>query len=72
MRTAAQLRHGERGTVTGFSNSEMSLKLMEMGVLPGQEIEFKFAAPFNGPRCFLVRGYQLSLRINEAEAISID
>lgn len=72
MRTAAQLKPGEKGTVTGFSDSQLSLKLIEMGVLPGQEIEFQFAAPFNGPRCFKVRGYHLSLRVNEAEAISLN
>ena len=72
MRTAAQLGPGEKGIVKGFSDSELSLKLIEMGVLPGQVIEFKFAAPFNGPRCYKVKGYHLSLRINEAEAISLN
>ncbi len=72
MRTAAQLKLGEKGIVAGFSDSDMSLKLIEMGVLPGQEIQFQFAAPFNGPRCFRLRGYSLSLRLNEAEAISLN
>ena len=72
MKTAAKLKVGEKGTVAGFSDSEMSLKLMEMGVLPGQEIQFQFAAPFSGPRCFKVRGYNLSLRLNEAEAITLN
>ena len=72
MRTAAQLKPGEKGTVVGFTDSEISLKLLEMGVLPGHEIKFKFAAPFNGPMCFQVRGYSLSLRVKEAEAISLN
>ncbi len=72
MRTAAHLKPGEKAIVHSFSDDYLSIKLMEMGVLPGTEIEFQYAAPFGDPLCFRVSGYKLSLRINEAHTISLN
>lgn len=70
-RSVAQMKPGEVGTVIGFSDDFLSVKLMEMGCLPGSVILFNFAAPFGDPVCISVAGYELTLRIEEAATISI-
>ncbi len=71
MRSVATLKPGERGTVKSFNDEYLSLKLLEMGVLPGTEVEMKFAAPLGDPICIRVAGYDLSLRISEAKTIAL-
>ena len=65
------MKPGEVGTVVGFSDDFLSVKLMEMGCLPGSTILFNFAAPFGDPICISVAGYELTLRIEEAATITI-
>ena len=51
----SQLEPGQSGIIKEFTDVEMSIKLMEMGCLPGEPIR--------------VSGYQLSLRKLEASTI---
>lgn len=67
----AQMRPGEVAIVSGFTDDELGVKLMEMGCLPGSAIQLNFTAPFGDPVCVSVSGYELSLRLEEAAAISI-
>ena len=71
MKSVAGLLPGERGIVKRFNDDYVSLKLMEMGVLPGTEVEMKFCAPLGDPICIHVAGYDLSLRIEEARSIAL-
>ena len=71
MKSVAHMKPGEVGTVVGFSDDFLSVKLMEMGCLPGSTIQFNFAAPFGDPVCISVAGYELTLRIEEAATIAI-
>lgn len=71
MRSIATLKPGEKGTVKSFNDEYLSLKLLEMGVLPGTEVEMKFAAPLGDPICIKVSGYDLSLRLEEADTIAL-
>lgn len=71
MKSVAALKPGEKGIVKDFNDEYISLKLLEMGVLPGTEVEMKFAAPLGDPICIRVSGYDLSLRLNEAETITL-
>ncbi|MEO8472263.1 MAG: FeoA family protein [Chryseolinea sp.] len=70
-RNVAEMRPGEMGIVAGFTDEELSVKLMEMGCLPGAAVRFNFTAPFGDPVCISVSGYELSLRLEEAATISI-
>ncbi len=70
-RTVADLKLGEKGVICCFSDQEMSLKLLEMGCLPGSEIELSHKAPFGDPLCIKVLGYSLSLRVDEAATIKL-
>ena len=70
-KTVAQMKPGEVGIVAGFTDEHLSVKLMEMGCLPGVPVRFNFKAPFGDPVCISVSGYELSLRVEEAATISI-
>jgi ferrous iron transport protein A len=71
IKSVAEMRPGEVAIVSGFTDEELSVKLMEMGCLPGASIRFNFTAPFGDPICISVSGYELSLRKEEASTISI-
>lgn len=58
--------------ITAFESSELELKLMEMGCLPGEEIMVEQIAPLGDPISVRIAGYFLSLRKNEANQILVD
>jgi ferrous iron transport protein A len=60
---------GTIGIVKEFTDLEMSVKLMEMGCLPGSEVTISNIAPLGDPIAINVAGYQLSLRKQEASTI---
>ena len=71
--TLAELKPGECGTVHRLMGaSQGRLRLLEMGLTPGVHIKMVRAAAFGGPLDILVRGYQLSLRRDEAAFVWLD
>ncbi len=56
--------------VTG--DDTLAIRLMEMGLIEGEEIELIGAAPLGDPLEFAVRGYRLSLRANEARRVVVE
>jgi ferrous iron transport protein A len=70
-KNVAQMKPGEVGIIAGFTDEQLSVKLMEMGCLPGAPIRFNFTAPLGDPVCISVLDYELSLRLDEAATISI-
>jgi ferrous iron transport protein A len=71
MRKLSNLRKGEKGVIVDFTDKEISLKLLEMGCLPGTEVKLTAIAPLGDPLCIKLSGYCLSLRKEEAETIVI-
>ncbi len=71
MKKLSELHIGESGTIHSFENDEIFLKLMEMGCIPGEYITVEQIAPLGDPISISVAGYQLSLRMDEAESILI-
>lgn len=66
----SELRPGQCGTVQRLlGTAQRRLRLLEMGLTPGTHIKVLRAAAFGGPLDVLVRGYQLSLRREEAALI---
>ncbi|MXV16959.1 FeoA family protein [Hufsiella ginkgonis] len=65
----SQLEPGESGVIKEFTDLEMSVKLMEMGCLPGESVKVQRFAPLGDPIAITVSGYQLSLRKREASTI---
>lgn len=45
---------------------------MEMGCVPGETIKVEYIAPLGDPISISVQGYNLSLRLNEAENIFVE
>lgn len=68
----SELKVGEKATITSLEDQELVLKLMEMGFLPGEEIVVEQIAPMGDPISVMVAGYQVSLRINEADSVIVE
>jgi ferrous iron transport protein A len=71
MLTLADLKIGEKAGIIGFTDEILSLKLLEMGCLPGTEVELTHLAPFGDPIAVKVSGYTLSMRKEEAATIQV-
>jgi ferrous iron transport protein A len=72
MANLADLKIGEKGEIVGFTDDSLSLKLLEMGCLPGTEVVLTHLAPFGDPIAIRVSGsYTLSMRREEAETMLI-
>ena len=70
--TLAQLPIGSQGQVIHVDGAdEISLRLMEMGLVPGTEFTLLGAAPLGDPLELEVRGYRLSLRKSEAARVEV-
>jgi ferrous iron transport protein A len=67
----SELRIGQRGIVESFTDYELSLKLLEMGCVPGEEVELLRIAPLGDPIAISIAGYILSLRKDEAATVRI-
>jgi ferrous iron transport protein A len=68
----SDLKPGQEGIIKEFNSNEISLKLMEMGCVPGERILLEQVAPLGDPISVNVAGYHLSLRLNEAEHILVE
>ncbi len=72
MKKLSELKRGESGIIMEFVNDDIFIKLMEMGCVPGEVIKVEQVAPLGDPISISVVGYQLSLRIDEADEILVD
>ena len=73
MTDLAKLRPGDRGKITqmGITGS-LKRRLMDMGVLVGEEIKVEKIAPLGDPIEVTIKNYKLSLRKKEAEGIAVE
>ena len=67
----SELKLGQKGIIESFTDYELSLKLLEMGCIPGEVIEVIRIAPFGDPIAISISGYILSLRKDEAGTIKV-
>lgn len=70
--TVAHLKRGQRGIIKEFSADLVPLKLLEMGCLPGNEVELVQTAPFKDPMYLNVNGSHLAIRKETALQIEIE
>ena len=68
----SELEAGEKAIIVSLEDEELILKLMEMGFIPGEEIKVEQIAPLGDPISVMIAGYQVSLRINEADSIIVE
>ncbi|MDA8387574.1 MAG: FeoA family protein [Nitrospiraceae bacterium] len=73
MRLSA-LKFGQKGRITKMETVAGPLKrrLMDMGVLVGEEIVMKKVAPLGDPLEVTIKNYNLSLRKKEADGIAVE
>lgn len=71
MTTLASLHIGELAYISEESLDEIPLKLLEMGCLPGAEVELIQVAPLNDPLYICVNGSHLAIRKETAAKIQI-
>jgi len=67
----AQLQVGQKGIIDDFDIDKVPLKLLEMGCLPGNEVQLLQVAPFGDPLYLIVNDSHLAIRLETAEAITI-
>ena len=73
MPTLDQLRPGQRGRIAAIDGDPiLAQRLMEMGVLEGEEVELLGVAPLGDPVEVFVAGYRLSLRRREAACVRLE
>jgi len=69
--TIAPLHIGEMGYISEESLDSIPLKLLEMGCLPGAEVQLVQIAPLKDPLYICVNGSHLAIRKETASKIRI-
>lgn len=73
MVTLDALKEGERARVVDVMGDDaISMRLMELGLIEGEEVELVGFAPLGDPIELRIRGYRLSLRSSEARRIQVE
>lgn len=68
----ADLRRGEKAIIIEFEVELVPLKLLEMGCLPGNEVELVQIAPFHDPMYLNINGSHLAIRKETALHILVE
>lgn len=73
MQKVKELSVGDRAEIVGYEKGEnvYRQKLLSMGLTKGTDFTLKKIAPMGDPVDIEVRGYQLTLRKAEADALKI-
>lgn len=71
MLTLADLKPGETAVITHLHDNELTLKLLEMGCIPGETVTLQHIAPLGDPICVRLSGYHLLLRKREAASVEL-
>lgn len=70
--TLDELKIGEVAIVTKVSGEgALRRRLIDMGIIPRTKIEIKKIAPLGDPIEIRIRGYELSLRVEDAKNIEV-
>ena len=73
MKTLKQAKVGETVKVVKLhGEGALKCRIMDMGITKGVEIYVRKVAPLGDPIEIKVRGYELSLRKNDAELIEVE
>ena len=73
MKTLNDLPIGSRTKVVKLhGEGAVRRRIMDMGITKGAEIYVHKTAPFGDPLQLTVRGYELSIRLSDAEMIEVE
>ena len=64
---------GDKGVVVNvMAERKIKRRLFDMGITPGVEIYLRKRAPFGDPIEINLRGYELTLRLSEANCVLME
>ncbi|WP_109302737.1 FeoA family protein [Aquimarina sp. AU474] len=69
--TIANLKKGQRALIKEITSDIIPLKLLEMGCLPGNEVQLLQMAPFECPIYLNINGSHLAIRKEIAAQIEV-
>jgi ferrous iron transport protein A len=72
LKRLSQVSIGQKAIIRSFDKDEIFLKLMEMGCVPGEFVTIDQVAPLGDPISISIAGYNLSLRLEEANKIWVE
>lgn len=72
MKKLSEVPVGTTVVIKKIEKDDYFLKLMEMGFIPGEHVTIEQIAPLGDPIAVSVAGYNLSLRIDEAESVWVE
>lgn len=67
----SELQFGQEALVEHIVDNELSLKLLEMGLLPGETVALENIAPFGDPIAIRVGEYKMCLRLEDADHVAV-
>nr|MBC8392766.1 ferrous iron transport protein A [Deltaproteobacteria bacterium] len=69
----SEMKAGQTGIITRIGgNGILRRRILEMGILKGTEIYVEKYAPLRDPLELIVKGYHVSIRVEEAAQITVD
>ena len=73
VKTLDQFAIGEHGVVRNIAGEgKIKRRLFDMGITPGVEIMLRKRAPLGDPIEITLRGYELTLRLSEAQLVTME
>jgi len=73
MMTLDQLKTGASGVIRAVGGKgPLRCRLLDMGLIPRTRVTLQKVAPMGDPIEILVRGYELTLRVEEAKKIEVE
>jgi len=69
----SDLKQGQKATIARVGGSGLlRRRILEMGIIKGAEIYVEKYAPLKDPMELIVKGYHISLRVEEASQIDVE
>ncbi|MDT8346279.1 MAG: FeoA family protein [Flavobacteriaceae bacterium] len=72
MPSIADLKRGQKAVIAYFEESEIPFTLIEMGCLPGNNVELVAEAPAHDPIYLIINDMHLAIRRETARFIPIE
>ncbi|MBW1695658.1 MAG: ferrous iron transport protein A [Deltaproteobacteria bacterium] len=69
----SELKEGQTATIVRVGgNGILRRRILEMGILKGTDVYVEKYAPLKDPMELIVKGYHISLRVEEAAQITVN
>jgi Fe2+ transport system protein FeoA len=69
----SELKEGQTATIVHVGgNGVLRRRILEMGILRGTDVYVEKYAPLKDPLELIVKGYHVTLRVEEAARITVD